>query len=89
MDLKALILMVVIPAFIGAVYFTGKAFFHMYHMVTNTTGKYASFLGPFVLLSPSQFNSKGNQHRIALGTTFLGLFVCWIVLFVVVNVFAE
>ena len=88
MDVKALILVVVIPAFIGGMYFTGKAIFHTYHVVTNITGKYASFLGPFVLLSPSQFNSKGNQHRVALGTNFLGLFVCWTVLLVVGNVFA-
>lgn len=76
-------LVVVVPAFIGGVYFTGKAIFHMYHVVTNTTGKYANFLGPFALLSASQFNSEGNRHRVALVPALLGLAICWGALFAV------
>ena len=73
---------VAIPAFIGAFFFTGKAIYHMFYVVTNITGKNASLLSPFVLLMPSQFNTLGNQHRVALGPSLLGIAVCWVLLFV-------
>lgn len=75
-------------AFLGAVYFTFKAIFHMYNVVTNITGTYTSFFGPFSLLLPSQLNAKGNQHREALGPAILGLAICWSVLFVLGVVYA-
>ena len=80
---KLLVFIATIVAFAGGMYFTCKAIFHMYHVVTNVTGRYASFLGPFILLSPSHFNSKGNQHRVALGPVLLGLAASWAVLFAV------
>lgn len=66
-------------AFAGILYFAVKMLFHSYHVVTNITGKHASLIGPFVLLSESQFNAKGNRHGLALGTTLLGLTACWAV----------
>lgn len=80
---KILVFVATAAAFVGCMYFTCKALFHMYHVVTNVTGRYASLLGPFVLLSSSQFNSKGNQHRVALGPNLLGVALCWAVLFAV------
>jgi hypothetical protein len=80
---KLVVPVVASVAFAGAMYFTGKAIFHTYHVVTNITGRYASFLGPFVLLAPSHFNSKGNQHRLALGPVLLGVAVSWAALFAI------
>lgn len=80
---KLFVVVATVAAFAGGMYFTGKVIFHMYHVVTNITGRYASFLGPLLLLSPSQLNTKGNQHRLALGPALLGLAVCWAVLLAV------
>jgi hypothetical protein len=81
-EIEAIALIAVsVLAFMGAIYFTCKAIFHMYNVVTNVTGKYTSFFGPFSLFMASQFNSKGNQHRAALGPAILGLAICWAVLF--------
>ncbi len=66
-----------ISGFIGAFFFTGKAIYHAFYVVTNVTGKYASLLGLFVLLMPKQFNAEGNRHRVALGSALLGVAVCW------------
>jgi len=44
-----------IISFIGLFVFTAKAIYHFFHMITNTKGKYSSFLGAFILLTPSQF----------------------------------
>ena len=68
-------------AFVGAMALTAKAIYHMYHVVTNVTGKYASFLGPFLLFMPNQFNETGNKHRVALVPVLLGVLACWLVLF--------
>ena len=70
-----------VVAFVGAFFFTGKAIFHLYHVLTNVTGKYSGFFGPLLLLMPSQFNDKGNKHRVALGPTLFALMVCWFVLY--------
>jgi hypothetical protein len=66
-----------ISGFIGAFFFTGKAIYHTFYVVTNMTRKYASLLGPFALLMPNQFNAEGNRHRVALGPALLGMAVCW------------
>lgn len=63
-------------ASVGAFVFTGKAIYHMYYVVTNITGKYGSFFGPFVLLMPSQFTAEGNKHRVALAPAIFGVIVC-------------
>lgn len=83
MSTEKVLVIVAVLAFVGAFYFTGKAIFHAYNAVTNITGKYANLLGPFALLSASQFNSKGNQHRAALGPALLGLAACWATLFAI------
>ena len=70
-----------VSAFVGALVFTAKAIYHTYHVVTNATGKYSGLFGVLLLLMPSQFNEKGNRHRIALGPTLLWLMACWLVLF--------
>lgn len=67
---------------IGALFFTVKAIYHGFYVVTNVTGKYASLLGPFVLLMPNQFNAEGNRHRDGLWPALLGVAVCWGALFV-------
>jgi hypothetical protein len=64
----------------GAFMFTAKMLYHMYYVITNITGKYSSFFGPFILLMPNQFNSKGNEHRNALVPVFIGLILCWLIL---------
>jgi len=74
---------ILILAFIGAFGFTAKSIYHMYHIITNITGKHASFLAPFILLMPSQFNKVGNQHRIKLFPAILGVLICWVVLILV------
>lgn len=53
-----------IVAFPFAMYFTVRLTFHMYKIVMNVTGKYASFYGPFILAMPNQFSDEGNIHRI-------------------------
>ena len=68
-------------AFVGALILTAKAIYHMYHVVTNVTGKYSGFFGALLLLMPSQFNEKGNKHRVALGPVLLGVMACWFVLY--------
>jgi len=78
--MSAIALVLLLVAFLGAFVFTGKAIYHMYHAVTNITGKYANFLGPFLLLMPSQFNPEGNRHRIAIVPAIIGLIVCWFVI---------
>ncbi len=70
-----------ILAFVGALFFTAKAIYHTYHVVTNVTGKYSGFFSALLLLMPSQFNEQGNKHRVALGPTILALMACWLVLF--------
>jgi len=78
--MSTIVLAVLLIAFIGAFVFTGKAIYHMYYVVTNITGKYGNFLGPFVLLMPSQFTAEGNKHRIALAPAIFGVIVCWVVI---------
>ena len=80
---KLLVIATGIAGFVGVFYFTAKSLFHAYYVVTNVTGRHANFLGPFVLLSASHFNSKGNQHRFSLGPSLLGLAVSWGTLFTV------
>lgn len=70
-----------ISAFVGTLFFTAKAIYHTYHVVTNVTGKYSGFFGALLLLMPSQFNEKGNKHRVALGPAILALMACWLVLY--------
>ncbi len=72
---------IVIITFIACVVLTGKAIYHMWFVVTNITGKYASFLGLLLLLMPSQFNEVGNKHRESLGPTVIGVLICWLILF--------
>ena len=72
---------IAIIAFIGAFALTIKAIYHMYHIITNITGKYSSFFGAFLLLMPGQFNETGNKHRIAFGPTILGVMACWLALY--------
>lgn len=79
--MEAIELALAIVAFVGALILTAKAIYHMYHVVTNGTGKYSGLFGPLALLMPSQFNEKGNKHRVALGPVFLGLMACWFVLY--------
>ena len=78
--MELLKLIIVSAAGIGAFILTAKATYHMYHVVTNVTGKYSNFFGPLLLLMPSQFNEKGNRHRIALGPVLLWVMACWFVL---------
>lgn len=75
--MSAIVKAVFLIAFIGAFVFTVKAVYHMYFVVTNITGKHGNFLGPFVLLMPSQFNAEGNKHRAALAPALFGVIVCW------------
>ena len=79
--MELLRIVLVIGAFVGAFIFTVKAIYHMYHVLTNVTGKHSGFFGAFLLLMPSQFNEKGNKHRVALGTTLLVVIACWLVLY--------
>ena len=53
-------------AIVTGLYLTGKMVFHMHKVVTNVTGKYASFLGALLLFMRSQFNEVGNIHRTKL-----------------------
>ena len=78
--MSTIVLALLLIAFFGAFVFTGKAIYHMFHVVTNITGKYANFLGPFLLFMPSQFTPEGNKHRVALGSTIIGVIVCWAVI---------
>ena len=65
MNIESLIYLAVMTiAFPFAMYFTIRLTFHMYKIVMNVTGKYASFYGPFILAMPKQFNDEGNLHRI-------------------------
>jgi hypothetical protein len=59
-------IVVLIGIFIFAMYATGKVIFHMFKLVTNVTGTYASLFGAFLLFMPSQFNKEGNAHRVIL-----------------------
>lgn len=79
--MDALKTVLTVSAFLGILAFTAKAIYHTYHILTNITGKYSGLFGVLLLLMPSQFNEKGNRHRIALGPAFLGLMACWVVLF--------
>ena len=81
MEIEGINKIIAILAFIGAFIFTIKTIYHMWFVVTNVTGKYASFLGAFLLFMPSQFNEIGNKHRIALGPALLGVMFCWAALF--------
>jgi hypothetical protein len=78
--MSTIVLALLLIAFVGAFVFTGKAIYHMYYVVTNITGKYGNFLGPFVLLMPSQFTPEGNKHRVALAPAIFGVIVCWAVI---------
>lgn len=79
--METLRLVFAISAFVGAFFFTGKAIYHTFYVVTNITGKYAGLLGPLAFLMPGQFNAVGNRHRAALGPALLGVGVCWGLLF--------
>lgn len=68
-------------AFPFAFYFVVRSIFHMYKVVTNITGKYASFYGPLLLLMPSQLNEKGNEHRIKLLYCLVWVILTFVVLF--------
>lgn len=62
-----MVLGLLLIAFFGAFVFTGKATYHMFHVVTNITGKYAdSSAFPIV----SQVNL--SQTSFALGYTITG-----------------
>ena len=79
--MEILKLILALLAFVGALILTATAIYHMYHAVTNVTGKYSGFFGALLLLMPSQFNEKGNKHRVALGPALLGVMACWFVLY--------
>lgn len=79
--MEVLKIVLAISAFVGALILTAKAIYHMYYVVTNVTGKYSGLFGVLLLLMPSQFNEKGNKHRVALGPVLLGLMACWLVLY--------
>ncbi len=79
--MSTIVLALLLIAFIGAFVFTCKAIYHMYYVVTNITGKYGNFLGPFVLFMPNQFTAEGNKHRVALAPAIFGVIVCWAVIF--------
>ena len=70
-------LVLAIAGLIGGFFFTGKAIYHAFYVVTNVTGKYANLFGPLVLFMPNQFNAEGNRHRSALWPALLGVAVCW------------
>lgn len=79
--MDAIRLVLTFVGLIGGFFFTGKAVYHVFYLVTNVTGKYASFFGPFVLFMPNQFNAEGNRHRVALWPALLGVAVFWGVIF--------
>ena len=66
-----------------AAFCTGKAIYHMYHIVTNVSGRYANFLGPFALIVPGQLTKEGERHRKPLGVALLGVAFGWFVLFAI------
>jgi len=74
---------ILLLAIVSCLYLTGKAIYHMYHMLNNITGKYANFLAPFVIFMPSQFNEEGNQHRIKLYPSVIGVAISWGVIFLI------
>ena len=71
---------ILVLTFAVCVVLTIKMIYHMWYVITNITGKYSSFLVPFILFMPSQFNSLGNKHRLALLPTIFGISVCWLIL---------
>jgi len=75
-------LVVLIGVFGFSLYATGKVIFHMYKLVTNATGAYASLFGAFLLLMPSQFNEEGNVHRFILFRWLPWVAISYAVLFV-------
>ena len=66
-----------------AAIFTCKALYHMFHIVTNASGRFANLLGPLVLLVPGQLTQEGERHRKPLGVALLGLAFGWLVLFAI------
>lgn len=59
---------------------TCKAIYHMFHIVTNVSGRYATFLGPLALILPGQLTPEGERHRKPFGVALLGLVFGWFVL---------
>jgi hypothetical protein len=74
-------IIVLIGLFVFALYATGKVIFHMYKLVTNVTGTYASLFGAFLLFMPSQFNEEGNANRIILLRWLPWVAISYVVLF--------
>ncbi len=66
-----------------AAVFTCKAIYHMFHIVTNVSGRHANFLGPLVLIVPGQLTPEGERHRKPLGISLVGLACGWLVLFAI------
>jgi len=81
MNVELVLVIVQFVVFAVAFVLTGKAIFHVFKIVTNITGRWADFMGPLILFSPSQLNAEGNKHRLAFGRLFLPLVVSYIVLF--------
>jgi len=63
--------------------FTGKAIYHMFHIVTNVSGKHSSFLGPLVFVLPGQLTAEGERHRKPLVMSIIGVCVGWAAFFAV------
>ena len=66
-----------------AAIFMCKALYHIFHIVTNVSGRYANFLGPLALIVPGQLTPEGERHRKPLGVALLGLAFSWFVLFAI------
>lgn len=82
--LKIIYLALLLVAFPAAFYLTGKAIYNMFRVVTNVNGRYASLLGPILLLMPSMFNEIGNIYRVKLLRQLPWLFASYLVCFGVV-----
>jgi len=44
-----------------AIYHFGYFIYHWHKVVSNVTNKYSMFIGPFLLLRPSNFNEIGQE----------------------------
>ena len=72
-----------LAGFSCAFIFTCKALFHMFHIVTNVSGRFANFLGPLVLIVPGQLTPEGERHRKPFGLALVGVALGWFVLFAI------
>ena len=79
--IQLIVAVLLLVALLIAFYLIIRSLQHTWGLINNVTGKNAMFYGGLLLFMPSQFNQRGNMHRIKLLNTLKLLFPLSLILF--------